>query len=149
MNRTNTGARLDLAHEPHLAGFFFFFLAETYGMRDPSSLTRDWTHVPYCGSTVDWLALAQARQEKFIFAPASLPSHAESKGQSDQFSFSNVSWIPYHHWSPSQHHLPREAQKQPPNCNSSLYSCSTQFSARAKTSLCELDYVFIPLPKTF
>ena len=27
MNRANTGARLDLAHEPHLTGFFFF-LAE-------------------------------------------------------------------------------------------------------------------------
>ena len=144
----NTGARLDLAHEPHLAGFFSF-LAETHGMWDLSSPTRDWTHIPCCGSTVDWFAPAQTRHENFIFASASLPCHAESKSQSDQFSFPNVSSIPHHHPSPIQHHLPLEAQKHPPNCNSSLHSCSTQFSARAKTSLCELDYVFIPLLKTF
>ena len=148
MNRANTGTRLDLPTS-HTRLAFFFFLAETHGMWDLSSLTRDWTHVPCCGSTVDWLALAQTRHGKFIFAPASLPSHAECKSQSDQFSFSNVSLIPYHYPSPSQHRLPLEAQKHPPNCNSSLYSCSTQFSAQAKTSLCELDYVFIPRPRTF
>lgn len=79
----------------------------------------------------------------------SLPPHAESKSQSHWSSFQNMSWIPCHHPSPSQHHLSLEPQKLPPNWNSHFHSCATQFSARAKTSVWELDYVFIPLPKTF
>ena len=37
MNRANTGARLDLAHEPHLTGFFFF-----------------WRKLMACGILVPW-----------------------------------------------------------------------------------------------